>query len=52
MTSTDLNSLKVTPADILAASEAIKPFAVRTPLLSSPALDAATGARVFLSTLR
>jgi threonine dehydratase len=48
MTSTDLNSLKVTPADILAASEAIKPFAVRTPLLSSPALDAATGARVFL----
>lgn len=48
MTSLDLNSLRVTPADILAASEAIRPFAVRTPLLSSPALDAATGARVFL----
>lgn len=48
MTSLDLNALAVTPADILAASETIKPFAVRTPLLSSPALDEATGARVFL----
>jgi threonine dehydratase len=48
MTSLDLNALAVTPADILAASETIKPFAVRTPLLSSPALDEATGAHVFL----
>jgi threonine dehydratase len=48
MTSLDLNALAVTPADIFAASETIKPFAVRTPLLSSPALDEATGARVFL----
>lgn len=48
MTGIDLNALSVTPADISAASEAIKPFAVRTPLLASPALDAATGARVFL----
>jgi threonine dehydratase len=48
MTSLDLNALAVTPADILAASETLKPFAVRTPLLSSPALDEATGAHVFL----
>jgi threonine dehydratase len=48
MIHTDLASLAVTPADIAAASEAIKPFAVRTPLLTSPALDERTGARVFL----
>jgi threonine dehydratase len=48
MTRIDLNSLAVTPADLAAASEAIKPFAVRTPLLTSPALDERTGARVFL----
>jgi threonine dehydratase len=48
MTSLDLNALAVTPADIFAASETLKPFAVRTPLLSSPALDEATGAHVFL----
>ncbi len=48
MTSIDLNSLAVTPADIMAASETIKPFAVRTPLLTSSVLDARTGARVFL----
>jgi threonine dehydratase len=48
MTSLNLNTLAVTPADIFAASETIKPFAVRTPLLSSPALDEATGAHVFL----
>lgn len=48
MASIDLNSLAVTAADIAAASEAIRPFAVRTPLLSSPALDERTGARVFL----
>lgn len=47
-TSIDLNSLGVTPADIMAASEAITPYAVRTPLLTSPALDERTGARVFL----
>src|SRR5689334_13560359 len=44
----DLNTLAVTPADILAASETIKTHAVRTPLLTSPALDERTGARVFL----
>lgn len=38
----------VTSADIDAAAEILKPYAVRTPLLSSPALDALTGARVFL----
>jgi threonine dehydratase len=48
MTSIDLNSLAVTAADIAAASEAIKPVAVRTPLIASPALDDRTGARVFL----
>jgi threonine dehydratase len=48
MTHTDLTSLAVTPADIVAASETIKAFAVRTPLLTSPELDERTGARVFL----
>ncbi|MDQ8728456.1 threonine/serine dehydratase [Bradyrhizobium sp. LHD-71] len=48
MTSIDLNSLAVTPADIAAASRAIEKFAVRTPLLTSPALDERTGAQVFL----
>lgn len=38
----------VTAADITAAAAVLKPYAVRTPLLSSPALDALTGARVFL----
>src|SRR4051794_3383010 len=38
----------VSPADIDAAARVLKPFAVRTPLLSSPALDERTGARVFL----
>ncbi|MBN8974156.1 MAG: threonine/serine dehydratase, partial [Rhizobiales bacterium] len=43
----DLSSpLAVTPADIDAAARVLAPYAVRTPLLSSPALDAATGARV------
>ncbi len=45
---TDLDSLPVTPADIDAAAEVLAPVAVRTPLLTSPALDARTGARVFL----
>jgi threonine dehydratase len=40
--------LPVTPADIDAAARAIAPFAVRTPLLSSPALNERVGANVFL----
>ncbi|MGB3865025.1 MAG: threonine/serine dehydratase [Xanthobacteraceae bacterium] len=43
----DLTSASiVTPSDINAAARVLAPYAVRTPLLSSPALDAATGARV------
>src|SRR3954454_23301973 len=38
----------VSPADIDAAARVLKPFAVRTPHLSSPELDERTGARVFL----
>ncbi|MBS0531779.1 MAG: threonine/serine dehydratase [Proteobacteria bacterium] len=37
----------VTPADIDTAARVLAPFAVRTPLLSSPALDARLGAKVF-----
>ena len=40
--------LPVTPADIDAAAKVIAPFAVRTPLLSSPVLSARVGANVFL----
>jgi threonine dehydratase len=40
--------LPVTPADIDAAAKVIAPFAVRTPLLSSPVLNARVGANVFL----
>src|ERR1022692_161713 len=40
--------LPVGPADIDAAAAVLAPFAVRTPLLSSPALDERVGARVFL----
>lgn len=40
--------LPITPADIDAAAVVLAPYAVRTPLLTSPALDALTGARVFL----
>src|SRR3954447_17348629 len=40
--------LPVTPSDIDSAAEVLAPFAVRTPLLSSPALDERTGARVFI----
>lgn len=40
--------LPVGPADIEAAARAIAPFAIRTPLLSSPVLDERVGARVFL----
>ena len=39
------NPLPVTPADIDAAAKVIAPFAVRTPLLSSPALNARVGAK-------
>jgi threonine dehydratase len=37
-----------TAADVDAAAERLKGIALRTPLVSSPALDAALGARVFL----
>jgi threonine dehydratase len=40
--------LPVTPADIDAAAKVIAPYAVRTPLLSSPVLSARVGANVFL----
>jgi len=39
--------MTVTYADVAAAHERIKPHAIRTPVLSSAAIDAATGARVF-----
>jgi len=41
-------TLPVSSADIDAAARVLAPYAVRTPLLSSPALDERTGARVFL----
>ncbi len=40
--------LPVASADIDAAARVLAPFAVRTPLLSSPALDERVGTRVFL----
>jgi threonine dehydratase len=40
--------LPVSSADIDAAARVLAPYAVRTPLLSSPALDALTGGRIFL----
>jgi threonine dehydratase len=40
--------LPVTSADVDAAARVLAPFAVRTPLLSSPALDKQVGSRVFL----
>src|SRR3984885_14089594 len=40
--------LPVTSMDIDAAARVLAPFAVRTPLLSSPALDERVGATVFL----
>ncbi|ABD87009.1 threonine ammonia-lyase [Rhodopseudomonas palustris] len=43
-----LKLLPVSSADIDAAAVVLAPYAVRTPLLSSPALDERTGARVFL----
>src|ERR1700691_3040693 len=41
-------SLPVSSADIDAAARVLAPFAVRTPLVSSPALDERVGTRVFL----
>src|SRR3984893_6681754 len=43
-----VSPLPVTSMDIDAAARVLAPFAVRTPLLSSPALDERVGARVFL----
>ncbi|WP_425328722.1 threonine/serine dehydratase [Rhodopseudomonas palustris] len=44
----DSVSLPITAADIEAAAGVLAPYAVRTPLLTSPMLDAVTGARVYL----
>jgi threonine dehydratase len=41
-------TLPVSSTDIDAAARVLAPFAVRTPLLSSPALNERTGTRVFL----
>jgi threonine dehydratase len=43
-----ISPLPVTSSDIDQAAAVLAPFAVRTPLLSSPALDQRTGARVFV----
>src|SRR5438270_11162997 len=43
-----VSSLPVSSVDIDAAARVLARFAVRTPLLSSPALDERTGARGFL----
>ena len=43
-----VSPLPVTSVDIDAAARVLAPFAVRTPLLSSPALDERVGAKVFL----
>src|SRR6201995_3116235 len=45
---TDLTKLPVNAADIDLAATVIAPYAVRTPLLSHPALDARVGTKVFL----
>src|ERR1044071_549902 len=42
------NTILPTAADIEAASQRLAGVAVRTPLINAPALDATTGARVFL----
>jgi threonine dehydratase len=42
------SALPVSSADIDAAARVLAPFAVRTPLLSSPALNERVGAKVFL----
>src|SRR5258707_13995973 len=46
--SDSVSALPVTSMDIDAAARVLAPFAIRTPLLSSPALDERVGARVFL----
>src|SRR6266700_4521506 len=43
-----LSTLPVSSVDIEAAARVLAPFVVRTPLLSSPALDERAGTRVFL----
>src|ERR1700760_2460020 len=43
-----VSALPVTSIDIDAAARVLAPFAIRTPLLSSPALDERVGAKVFL----
>jgi len=43
-----LSPLAVSPSDIDAAARTLAPYAVRAPLLASPALDEMTGARVLL----
>src|SRR5215472_3015523 len=45
---TDLTKMPVNAADIELAATVLAPYAVRTPLLSHPALDARVGTRVFL----
>jgi len=45
---TDLTKMPVNAADIELAASVLAPYAVRTPLLSQPALDARVGTRVFL----
>ena len=45
---TDLTKLPVNSADIELAATVLAPYAVRTPLLSHPALDARVGTKVFL----
>ncbi|HEX6689570.1 MAG TPA: threo-3-hydroxy-L-aspartate ammonia-lyase [Burkholderiales bacterium] len=42
-----MQPMTVTYEDVAAAHERVKPHAIRTPVLSSAAIDAATGARVF-----
>ena len=46
--SPDLSLRLPTAADVDAAAERLAGVALRTPLISSPALDARTGGRVFL----
>src|SRR5258708_34241123 len=43
-----LSTLPVSSVDIDAAARVLAPFAVRTPLLSSPALNDRVGTKVFL----
>src|SRR6059058_1728069 len=48
MVQTALNPILTTSADVDAAALRLLGVALRTPLITSPVLDAATGARVFL----